>query len=66
MCLCSSGTHGKVGENMDDGHRKIWYSILTVVAVAVALGVFYWLTNPQQENSEGFLIQNTEVESCVI
>ena len=51
---------------MDDGHRKIWYSILTVVAVAVALGVFYGLTNPQQESSEGFLIQNTEVESCVI
>ncbi len=51
---------------MDDGHKKIWYSIFTVLAVAAALGILYWLSNPQQENSEGFLIRDTEVESRVV
>lgn len=60
------GRSGKVGENMDDGHRKIWYSIFTVLVIAAALGLLYWLTSPQEESSEGFLIRNTEVESCVI
>lgn len=61
-----SGRCGKVGEKMDDGHRKIWYSLFTVLVVAAALGILYWLSGPPEESSEGFLIRNTEVESVDI
>lgn len=42
---------------MKDGRKKIWICLLVVVLAAVVLGVLYYLSAPNEQASEGFLIR---------
>ena len=47
---------------MDEGRKKIWICLPIIVLAAVVIGILYYLSAPQQGNSEGFLIMAPEVE----
>lgn len=42
---------------MKDGRKKIWICLLVVILAAVVLGVLYYLSAPNEQASEGFLIK---------
>lgn len=42
---------------MEDGKKKIWICLLTVVAAAVLAGLLYYMSVSQEKGGEGFLIQ---------
>lgn len=46
---------------MEDGRRKIWICILTVVLAAVIIGLVYYLGRPQEYSQEGFLIRGKDM-----
>lgn len=57
---------GKDGRNgMEDGKKKIWICILVVVLAAVVIGILYYLSAPQGQSEEGFLIRENARERCV-
>lgn len=45
---------------MEDGRKKIWICLLTVVLAAIVIGVIYYYSAPQEQGSEGFLIRAEE------
>lgn len=47
---------------MEDGRRKIWICLLTVVLAAAAAGVIYYYSAPQEQGGEGFLIRACRCE----
>ena len=42
---------------MEDGRKKIWICLLTVVLAAVLIGVIYYYSAPREQGNEGFLIR---------
>ena len=51
---------------MEDGRKKIWICLLTVVIAAILIGVIYYYSAPQEQGTEGFLIREQGEESYVI
>lgn len=50
---------------MEDGRKKIRICLLVIVLAAVVIGVLYYLSTPQEQAGEGFLIRNQcEPEVC--
>ncbi len=52
--------------SMEDGRKKIWICLLTVVLAAILIGVIYYYSAPQEQGTEGFLIREQGEESYVI
>ena len=50
---------------MEDGRKKIWICLLTVVLAAVLIGVIYYYSAPQEQGNEGFLIREQWEETYV-
>lgn len=50
---------------MEDGRKKIWICLLTVVLAAVLIGVIYYYSAPQEQGNEGFLIREQWEEAYV-
>ena len=50
---------------MENGRRKVWICLLIIVLAAVAVGILYYLSTPQQPGDEGFLIMGPEVKEYV-
>ena len=50
---------------MEDGRKKIWICLLTVVIAAILIGVIYYYSAPQEQGTEGFLIREKREESYV-
>lgn len=50
---------------MEDGRKKIWICLLTVVLAAVLIGVIYYYSAPQEQGNEGFLIREQREEAYV-
>ena len=48
---------------MEDGKKKIWICLLTVVLAAILIGVIYYYSAPREQGAEGFLIRETGEES---
>lgn len=50
---------------MEDGRKKIRICLLVIVLAAVVIGVLYYLSTPNEQAGEGFLIRNQcEPEVC--
>lgn len=47
---------------MENGRKKIWICVLTVVLAAVVIGILWYLSVPQEQNGEGFLIRSPRQE----
>lgn len=47
---------------MKDGRKKIWLCLLVVVLAAVVIGILYYLSAPNEQASEGFLIKSGQRE----
>ena len=47
---------------MENGRKKIWICLLTVVLAAVVIGILWYLSVPQEQNGEGFLIRTSRQE----
>ena len=50
---------------MENGRKKIWICLLTVVIAAILIGVIYYYSAPQEQGTEGFLIREQREESYV-
>ena len=58
---------GKVRrKNMENGKKKIWVCLITVVLAAVVIGLLYYMSTPQESGGEGFLIRGEEVSGYVL
>mgnify|MGYP001623771971 FL=1 len=44
---------------MKDGQKKVWICLLVIVLAAIVIGILYYLSTPQEQAGEGFLIRNT-------
>ncbi|HJA07478.1 MAG TPA: hypothetical protein H9798_10125 [Candidatus Mediterraneibacter pullicola] len=44
---------------MEDGRKKIWICLFIIVLAAVVIGLIYYLSTPQEQAGEGFLIRDT-------
>ena len=51
---------GKAGEKMENGRKKIWICLLAVILAAVVIGLLCYLSTPQEQAGEGFLIRRAE------
>ena len=52
--------------SMEDGRKKIWICLLTVVLAAILIGVIYCYSAPQGQGAEGFLIREQGEGSHVL
>lgn len=52
---------------MEDGRRKVLICVLLIVLAAVVIGFIYYMSTPQEQAGEGFLIRNLyeEVQNVV-
>lgn len=46
-------------DDMKDGQKKVWICLLVIVLAAIVIGILYYLSTPQEQAGEGFLIRNT-------
>lgn len=51
---------------MENGKKKIWICLITVVLAAVVIGLLYYMSTPQGSGGEGFLIRGEEVSGYVL
>lgn len=51
---------------MEDGRRKIWICLLAAVLAAVVIGILYYLSTPEEQGGEGFLIREEQEVGDVI
>ena len=51
---------------MENGKKKIWICLITVVLAAVVIGFLYYMSTPQESGGEGFLIRGEEVSGYVL
>ena len=49
---------------MEDGKKKIWLCILVVTAAAVAIGILYYFSTPEDMSEEGYLIRGAGAARC--
>lgn len=46
--------------DVENGKKKIWICLLTVVLAAVVIGLLYYMSTPQEKGGEGFLIRGNK------